>query len=215
MFTRRVVVASAITSVAGAGLIRTPFNRLSAMAQVHLPEPEPWSLKLVHAAEGQIGQTVVYDPSYMRIGYPMGDIVRSHGVCTDVVIRAYRDAFGLDLQRLVHEDMAASFSAYPQDWGLKAPDASIDHRRVPNLATFFTRAGARLVVADQPGDFRPGDLVTQMLPGNLPHIAIVSHRPNGDHSRPLMIHNIGRGTEEADTLFAFAITGQFRLPPVA
>lgn len=215
MFTRRIVVAGAITAVAGAGLIRTPFNRVSAMAAVHLPQPEPWALKLVHAAEGQIGHTVVYDPAYVSIGYPMGDIERSHGVCTDVVIRAYRDAFGLDLQKLVHEDMVADFSAYPRDWGLKAPDTSIDHRRVPNLATFFTRTGARLVAGEQPGDFRPGDLVTQMLPGNLPHIAIVSHRPNGDRSRPLMIHNIGRGTEEADTLFAFAITGQFRFAPSA
>jgi len=213
MFNRRVVVAGAVTAVAGAGFIRTPFNRLSAMAEVRLPAPEPWALKLIHAAEGQIGQTVVYEPSYERIGYPMGDIKRSHGVCTDVVIRAYRDAFGIDLQKLVHEDMAGDFSAYPRDWGLKAPDANIDHRRVPNLATFFTRTGARLVAGERPGDFRPGDLVTQMLPGNLPHIAIVSHRPNGDRSRPLVVHNIGRGTEEADTLFAFAITGQFRFQP--
>jgi uncharacterized protein len=215
MFTRRIVVAGAVTAVAGASFIRTPFNRLAAMAEVRLPAPEPWALRLIGAAEGQIGETVVYDPSYVRIAYPMGDIARSHGVCTDVVIRAYRDAFGLDLQKLVHEDMAANFSAYPQDWGLARPDANIDHRRVPNLAAFLTRAGARLVVGEQPGDYRPGDLVTQMLPGNLPHIAIVSHRPNGDHTRPLMIHNIGRGAEEADTLFAFAITGQFRFVPSA
>ncbi len=215
MFTRRIVIAGAVTAVAGASMAPTPFHRLAAMAQVRFPQPEPWAQKLVGAAEAQIGETVVYDPSYANIAYPMGDIERSHGVCTDVVIRAYRDAFGLDLQRLVHEDMAANFSAYPQQWGLKRPDANIDHRRVPNLQTFLTRREARLVVGERPGDFRPGDLVTQMLPGNLPHIAIVSHHPNGDHTRPLMVHNIGRGTELADTLFAFAITGQFRFAPVA
>ena len=213
MFTRRTVVAGAMTAVAGAGFVLPPLGRLNAMAQVRLPEPQPWAERLIAAAEAQIGQTVVYDPTYAKIAYPMGDIARDRGVCTDVVIRAYRDAFGLDLQRLVHEDMQRNFAAYPQHWGLQRPDASIDHRRVPNLKTFLTRRGARLVVGERAGDFQPGDLVTQMLPGNLPHIAIVSHRPNGDRSRPLMVHNIGRGARAEDTLFAFAITGQFRLAP--
>jgi uncharacterized protein YijF (DUF1287 family) len=215
MFNRRVLVRGAITAVAGAGLVRPPLSRLTAMAQVHLPEPEPWALELIAAAEDQIGETIVYDPGYSVIAYPMGDIARSRGVCTDVVIRAYRDAFGLDLQRLVHEDMAKNFSAYPQDWGLKRPDASIDHRRVPNLKAYLTRRGARLLAGERPDDFRPGDLVTQVLPGNLAHIAIVSHRPNADHSRLLVVHNIGRGARIEDTLLAFTITGQFRLPPPA
>jgi hypothetical protein len=213
MFTRRTVVAGAMTAVAGAGFVVPPFGRLRALAQVRLAEPQPWALKLIAAAEAQIGQTVVYDPAYAKIAYPMGDISRAHGVCTDVIIRAYRDAFDLDLQRLVHEDMQRNFAAYPQLWGLQRPDANIDHRRVPNLKTFLTLRGARLVVGERAGDFHPGDLVTQMLPGNLPHIAIVTHRPNGDRSRPLMVHNIGRGAQAEDTLFAFAITGQFRFPP--
>jgi uncharacterized protein YijF (DUF1287 family) len=215
MFTRRKMIAGAVTAVAGAGLAGTPFKRSAAMAQASLPPPETWALKLIAAAERQIGETVIYDPAYHPIGYPMGDIARQRGVCTDVVVRAYRDAFGLDLQRLVHEDMGRNFNDYPQSWGLKRPDANIDHRRVPNLQTFLTRRGARLVVGDKPGDFQPGDLVTQMLPGNLPHIAIVSHRPNADHARPMMIHNIGRGTRAEDTLFAFTITGQFRFLPSA
>ena len=215
MFTRRIMVKGAVTTLAGAGFAISPLRRLAAMAQVHLPEPQAWARKLIAAAEGQVGQTTIYDPGYTRIAYPMGDIARDHGVCTDVVIRAYRDAFGMDLQRLVHEDMQQAFGAYPQQWGLKRPDANIDHRRVPNLQAFLTRRGARLVVGERPDEFAPGDLVTQMLPGNLPHIALVTDRPNGDHSRSLMLHNIGRGTQLEDTLFAFTITGQFRYPPPA
>jgi hypothetical protein len=213
MFTRRIIVKGAVTTLAGAGLAMPPLRRVFAMAQVHLPQPQPWAHKLVAAAVEQVGETTIYDPGYHKIAYPMGDIARDHGVCTDVIIRAYRDAFGMDLQRLVHEDMVANFSAYPQQWDMKGPDANIDHRRVPNLQAFLTRHGARLVVGERSDDFAPGDLITQMLPGNLPHIALVTDRPNTDHSRPLMVHNIGRGAELADTLFAFTITGQFRYPP--
>lgn len=213
MFTRRIIVKGAVTTLAGAGLAMPPLRRVFAMAQVHLPEPQAWARKLIAAAQKQVGETTIYDPSYARIAYPMGDIAREHGVCTDVIIRAYRDAFGMDLQRLVHEDMQRAFEAYPQQWGQTRPDANIDHRRVPNLQAFLTRHGARLVVGERPDDFAPGDLVTQLLPGDLPHIALVTDLPNGDRSRPMMLHNIGRGTQLEDTLFAFTITGQFRYPP--
>jgi len=173
-----------------------------------------WTARLADAARRQIGVTTLYDPTYVRLAYPGGDVAQDRGVCTDVVIRAYRHAFGLDLQKLVHEDMAANFGAYPKAWGLKAPDSNIDHRRVPNLAVFFGRQGAALPVSQDPGDYQPGDLVTQMLPGNLTHIAVVSsNRSTEAPERPLVVHNIGRGAQEEDTLFAFRQTGHFRFAP--
>jgi uncharacterized protein YijF (DUF1287 family) len=187
---------------------------LLAMSPSRAGEGDP-RLKLVEAARAQVGVTRSYDPAYLRLSYPGGDVPLDRGVCTDVVVRAYRSALGIDLQRLVHEDMRSSFSAYPRQWGLARPDPHIDHRRVPNLQTFFRRRGAALPVASGPADFRPGDLVTQMLPGNLPHIAIVSDRRSPDGSRPLVIHNIGAGAREEDSLFAFPITGHYRFAPKA
>jgi uncharacterized protein YijF (DUF1287 family) len=160
--------------------------------------------RLIAAALEQTRSRVTYDGSYRRIGYPGGDVPPSIGVCTDVVIRAYRK-LGVDLQVKVHEDMRRAFRAYPQSWGLPAPDPNIDHRRVPNLQTFFRRAGAELVVSRDPEDYRPGDLVTWRLPGNLPHIGITT----GERSPagiPLVVHNIGRGPELEDVLFSFPIT---------
>lgn len=165
--------------------------------------------RLVNAARQQTTTRVVYDGTYTRIAYPMGDVPADRGVCTDVVIRAYR-SIGIDLQVLVHEDMRAHFAAYPRHWGLRAPDRNIDHRRVPNLQTFLARAGARLVGAHTRTEFRAGDLVTWMLPGNLPHIGIVSDRRTADGARPLVIHNIGAGPVEDDSLHAHPITGHFR-----
>lgn len=164
---------------------------------------------LVTAARARTMQTELYDGSYHRIPYPMGDVADDRGVCTDLVIRAYR-RLGIDLQVRVHEDMARAFSAYPRMWGLKRPDRNIDHRRVPNLQTYFTRAGAALQVSRNPHDYRPGDLVTWMLPGNLPHIGIVSDRRVPGTETPLILHNIGRGPVEDDILFAFPITGHYR-----
>jgi uncharacterized protein YijF (DUF1287 family) len=173
-----------------------------------------WRTRLVDAAHRQIGVTTIYDPAYTRIAYPGGDVAPERGVCTDVVVRAYRDAFKLDLQKLVHEDMAADFAAYPKAWGLKSTDPNIDHRRVPNLAVFFARRGASLPVSQDPADYQPGDLVTQMLPGNLTHIAIVSsNRSEQAPERPLVIHNIGWGAREEDTLYVFRHTGHFRFGP--
>lgn len=194
--------------MAAAGLPGCPSIRPAQAGSV-----APWARKLIDAAIGQVGRTTIYDPAYVRLKYPMGDIAVERGVCSDVVVRAYRDAFGIDLQRLVHEDMAANFARYPKIWGLKRPDRNIDHRRVPNLEVFLKRRGAALAVTGDAGDYRPGDLVTQRLPGNLPHIAIVTGAPNRDGSRPLVVHNIGAGTRLEDRLFAFTLNGHFRFAP--
>ncbi|ULJ61529.1 DUF1287 domain-containing protein [Wielerella bovis] len=170
-------------------------------------QPEKNTPQIVQSARNQIGKTVHYDPAYTTLAYPMGDVPIEKGVCTDVVIRALREQ-KMDLQQLVHQDMKQSFSAYPKRWGLKKPDPNIDHRRVLNLITFFTRQGWAV---KQKGDFRAGDIVTWELNGNrLQHIGIVSDKKIGD--TPLIIHNIGAGTQEEDLLFKHKITGHFRLP---
>jgi uncharacterized protein len=165
--------------------------------------------KLITAAESQIGVTVSYDPGYVKLPYPNGDVPVERGVCTDVVIRAYRTAFGIDLQKLVHEDMAKNFSSYPQIWGLKNTDRNIDHRRVPNLQRFFKRKQAELTGVD----YQPGDIVTMMVAKTLPHIAIVSATMNDTGDRPLLIHNIGAGTKREDILGTFPVTGHYRYLP--
>lgn len=165
--------------------------------------------RLIAAAMERTRHDVRYDGSYRSIGYPGGDVPADVGVCTDVVIRAYR-AVGIDLQQVVHEDMSTAFADYPAIWGLRRPDSSIDHRRVPNLRTFFARQGAALAVTDDADDYRAGDLVTWMLPGNLPHIGIVVIGRSSDDGRPLIVHNIGSGPELEDVLFAFPVTGHYR-----
>jgi len=165
--------------------------------------------KLTAAAVAQTGERVTYDGSYRRIPYPGGDVPAHVGVCTDLVIRAYRAA-GVDLQLRVHEDMAGAFAAYPKLWGLARPDSNIDHRRVPNLQTYFARRGATLPISAKPDAYHAGDLVTWLLPGNLPHIGVVLERRSADGARPLVAHNIGRGPEVEDMLFAFRITGHYR-----
>lgn len=186
-----------------------------ASRAVAAPSRDDWAAKLLSAAESQVGVTTIYDPAYVRLAYPGGDVPLERGVCTDVVIRAYRSAFGVDLQALIHEDMRAAFSAYPKTWAMQRPDRNIDHRRVPNLETFLTRRGGALPITKVGADFRPGDLVTQRLPKNLPHIAIVTARPSGDGARPLVVHNIGAGARIEDTLFAYPIVGRFRFAPDA
>src|SRR5262245_2338175 len=165
--------------------------------------------RLVSAARLQTQTSAVYDGAYRSIDYPMGDVPRNRGVCTDVVIRAYR-AIGIDLQVLVHEDMRSNFARYPQLWGLTQPDTNIDHRRVPNLQRFFERADAKVGNADAAATYKPGDLVTWMLPGNLPHIGIVSDRFAPGTTRRMMIHNIGVGPVEDDILLTYPITGHYR-----
>jgi uncharacterized protein YijF (DUF1287 family) len=168
--------------------------------------------KIVDAARKQIGVTRSYDPAYTAMAYPNGDVPREKGVCTDVVIRALRDALSRDLQKLVHEDMKANFSKYPRNWGLKTTDRNIDHRRVPNLRRYFERKGyeLKLPATQDATSFQPGDLVTCTVAGKLPHIMVVSDRETAD-GRPLMIHNIGNGAVEEDVLFAFPLTGHYRL----
>lgn len=166
--------------------------------------------KIVTAARSQIGTTLYYDSSYRTLAYPNGDVPVDRGVCSDVIIRALRAAHGLDLQQQVHEDMEQHFSLYPSLWGSRHPDRNIDHRRVPNLQTFFQRKGWSLPVSSSGRDYLPGDIVTTIVPPNLPHIMIVSDRTSL-FGRPLVIHNIGRGTQEEDVLFDYKITGHYRV----
>ena len=154
-------------------------------------------------------QSVVYDPTYFRIDYPNGDVPANRGVCTDVVIRAYRKV-GIDLQRKVHEDMKANFSKYPKKWGLKSTDRNIDHRRVPNLMTFFGRKGISLPVTTSAKDYIPGDLVCWNLGGAVTHIGIVVNRKSADGARYLIVHNICCGQVLEDCLFNFTIIGHYR-----
>ena len=168
------------------------------------------NLALVSAARSQIGVTVRYVPSYQKLAYPNGDVPREQGVCVDVVIRAMRDAKRGDLQQLVHEDMKAHFDAYPKTWGLKTTDRNIDHRRVPNLQCFFKRKGWALSVTKKASDYQPGDFVTCLVAGRLPHIMVVSDRKATDGT-PLVIHNIGSGTQEENLLFVYPLTGHFRI----
>lgn len=164
---------------------------------------------LITAARRQLGVTTAYDPAYTALAYPGGDVPRAKGVCTDVLIRAYRDAFGIDLQVEVHRDMAAHFAHYPKRWRLKRPDRNIDHRRVPNLETYWTRMAARLPIPQRAADWQPGDLFTTLIDGRLPHTGIVSDRLAGN-GNPLVIHNIGGGAREEDMLLAWKPMGRFR-----
>lgn len=159
---------------------------------------------VISGAHAQVGKTRYYNGSYKQLAYPNGDVPIESGVCSDVVIRAFRHA-GLDLQQLVHEDMQRHFGEYSHNWGLTRPDTNIDHRRVPNLATFFRRM--RKSVS---GEWKPGDVVVWRLPGNnLPHIGIVSDR-RATNDRYLVVHNIGSGAQIEDVLFAYTITGHYR-----
>jgi uncharacterized protein YijF (DUF1287 family) len=152
---------------------------------------------------------VQYDPTYFSIKYPNGDVPKGKGVCTDVVIRAYRK-MGIDLQKEVHVDMAENFSKYPKIWGLLKTDTNIDHRRVPNLQVFFTRFGEKLAVTENASDYKTGDLVTWMIGGKLPHIGIVTNKKSADRKRNLIVHNVGAGQVLEDCLFNYEITGHYR-----
>lgn len=172
----------------------------------------PLASELVDAAKAQVGVTIRYDPAYMRLSYPGGDVPLDRGVCTDVLVRAFRKV-GIDLQERVHQDMRAAWHAYPHvaQWGLKRPDPNIDHRRVPNLRTFFRRHGVELKASRDGRDYQPGDIVTWRLPNGLLHIGLVADRKSPE-GVPLIVHNIGAGTQIEDVLFVFTITGHFRYP---
>ena len=171
----------------------------------------PFANSLSNAALGRLRAKVRYDGSYFKIGYPNGDVPANRGVCTDVVIRSYRK-LGIDLQKEVHNDMKRSFSSYPKKWGLSEPDTNIDHRRVTNLRTYFTRHRAKLAVTHNPADYKAGDIVTwDVPPGRSPHIGIVVNKASpSDPRRRLIVHNIADGPELADILFAYPITGHYR-----
>jgi uncharacterized protein YijF (DUF1287 family) len=173
--------------------------------------PIDFTEKLVAAAIERTTHQVRYDGSYRKIAYPGGDVPANVGVCTDEIVRVYR-TLGIDLQKEVHEDMRRNFALYPKNWGLKRPDTNIDHRRVPNLQTFFVRKGEKLSVTSDADDYEPGNLVTWMLPGNLPHIGLVTDRRSEDGLRPLLVHNIGAGPVLEDMLFVYKITGHYRYP---
>ncbi len=169
--------------------------------------------QLNKAALSRTQHQVTYDGRYVKIAYPNGDVPKNIGVCTDVVIRSYRK-LGIDLQQLVHEDMRRNFARYPSKrlWGLTRPDSNIDHRRVPNLRVFFKRHGTSLAVTKNAKNYLAGDLVTWKLPGNLPHIGIVTDKIAAS-GRPKIVHNIGRGPKLEDVLFAYPITGHYRYLP--
>ena len=172
-------------------------------------EPTYFSKKLVEAAIERTNHIVRYDGAYRKIRYPDGDVLDDIGVCTDVIIRSYRK-LGIDLQKDLHEDMKQNFYLYPKLWRLTRPDTNIDHRRVPNLQTFFTRKGVVLPGTRNPDDYVAGDIVTWMLPGNLAHIGIVSDLHAEDGNKPFIVHNIGSGPVIEDMLFDYQITGHYR-----
>ena len=178
------------------------------ISSLHTIGQETFNIRLSNAALDLTKQKVVYDPSYFAISYPNGDIPAGKGVCTDVVIRAYRK-LGIDLQKEVHEDMKANFEKYPKNWGLTHTDKSIDHRRVPNLMVFFERKGQVKTISNKSADYTPGDIVCWNLGGGITHIGLVVNKRSTDGLRPLIVHNIGGGQVLADCLFEFKIIGHY------
>ena len=184
------------------------FSEASTSVSAEVLAATPLAAKLIAAARKQVGITIRYDGGYTRIPFPDGDVPRERGVCTDVLIRAYRDGFGADLQALVNADMRTAFDAYPKLWGLHAPDRNIDHRRVPNLATWFTRHRAKQSMPTDPSGWQPGDIFTSRVGGTGTHIGLISDKAG--RRSPLIIHNIGAGVREEDALLDWPITGRFR-----
>jgi uncharacterized protein YijF (DUF1287 family) len=169
---------------------------------------DTFSDRLADSAYTLTKQNVIYDPQYTRIGYPNGDVPADRGVCTDVIIRAYRK-MGIDLQKEVHEDMNDNFTKYPQRWGNSRPDKNIDHRRVPNLMTFFTRHGTVKKITRNSNDYQPGDIVCWDLGGGITHIGMVIRKRSSDGKRYLIVHNIGAGQVAEDMLFEYSIIGHY------
>lgn len=167
------------------------------------------ALKLSAAAIELTKQKVVYDPAYFSILYPNGDVPAGKGVCTDVVIRAYRTAFKIDLQKEVHEDMKPNFKLYPKNWGRKTTDRSIDHRRVYNLMVFFKRKGSVKPMTKNAADYKPGDIVCWNLSGGISHVGLVVDKKSPDGKRNLIVHNIGAGQVIEDVLFDWKIIGHY------
>jgi uncharacterized protein len=211
----------AITMLLGAVLLNLSCRQQQFQAKIHTPPPEltetrplpanssPQLPLIMTGAAEQVGKTLSYDPSYQSIDYPNGDVPLETGVCTDVIIRAFRKA-SVDLQKSVHEDMAKNFAAYPTKWGLSQTDANIDHRRVPNLQTYFSRQGKALPIKSNSNNFLPGDVVTWDLGNGTDHVGIVVNVWYKPSKRYLIVHNIGSGARMEDVLFAWKITGHYR-----
>ena len=186
-----------------AGMTFLPLAAGNAGWQVY-----PGATQLIAAARRQVGVTIDYDPAYIRLAYPGGDVPRETGVCIDVVVRAYRDAFGFDFQTAIHEDMRAHFPLYPRTWGLSRPDRNIDHRRVPNLEAWLSRHASELPAEDS----KAGDILTCRVDASLPHIAIISDKTTA-WGEPLVIHNIGLGAREERLIGRFGHERRFRFYP--
>lgn len=193
------------TSGSANGVRERPRVTESPLPQDSAPQLKPF---LASAIE-QTGITTGYDPAYVRLDYPGGDVPQETGVCSDVIVRAFRKT-GIDLQKEVHEDMSAAWPAYPQRWGNARPDSNIDHRRVLNLMTFFDRRGKALPTTTSRDDYLPGDIVAWDLGGGVPHIGIVSNLVTQSSKHFLIIHNIGAGAKAEDVLFNWKITGHYR-----
>jgi uncharacterized protein YijF (DUF1287 family) len=186
-------------------------GRASPAATIEpLPQnSSPELKKLLEAAIAQVGVTTSYDPTYVGIDYPGGDVPIETGVCSDVLVRAFRKA-GLDLQQVVHEDMKSVRIAYPNKWGSAGTDPNIDHRRVLNLMTYFGRKGKAVPITSEAKDYLAGDIVAWDLGGGIDHIGLVTNLLSDRGGRRLIVHNIGAGTKVEDRLFDWKITGHYR-----
>lgn len=183
-----------------------PVNPTVVALQSNAP---PQLKQMLDGAIAQVGVTTGYDPSYVALDYPQGDVAETTGVCSDVVIRAFRKA-RIDLQKEVHEDMKAARSSYPNKWGSNGTDRNIDHRRVLNLMTYFSRQGKSVPISSKAGDYQPGDIVAWELTGGIDHIGIVTNMLSGSEDRYLIVHNIGAGARIEDVLFTWRIKGHYR-----
>jgi uncharacterized protein YijF (DUF1287 family) len=208
------LISAAFASCRQNNTERPPSLEPPLATRQELPESGPPQIKqLLASASEQTKITTGYDPSYVNLKYPGGDVAPETGVCSDVLVRAFRKA-GIDLQKEVHEDMSSAWSAYPRAWGTSRPDSNIDHRRVLNLMTFFQRKGKALPVTTSRDDYLPGDIVAWDLGGGVPHIGIVSNLAtelsSGSPKHFLIIHNIGAGTRAEDVLLNWKILGHYR-----
>jgi uncharacterized protein YijF (DUF1287 family) len=197
--------AAALTGLVSARQASTPSNASSEARR------REFTQRLVAAAIERTHHVVRYDPAYVRIAYPGGDVPADTGVCTDEIIRSYR-SFGVDLQKEVHEDVVQNFDRYPRKWRWlsSGPDANIDHRRVPNLMVFFARKGQTLALSDRADDYAPGDIVTWDLGGSVPHVGLVVDQKSPLSGRYMIVHNVGQGPRMEDVLFNWKITGHYR-----
>ena len=207
--TSRSLIICLLVSAIALAMACAPKAMQADHASLVSAEVRPALRPVVESALEQTGQTTVYDPAYIKLTYPGGDLPIERGVCADVIVRAFRKG-GVDLQKEVHEDMGRDFAAYPNRWGLKAPDANIDHRRVPNLMTYFKRHGKALPITERAKDYEPGDVVAWDLGGGLTHIGIVVNRRARDGERYYVVHNIGAGARLEDVLFTWRQIGHYR-----